>query len=81
MTPTTRDQLLEEGAAFLVYGPLSLPFQIELALLVRTLKVLNPVAETTPHALATYGVEYACDGSNTADLIKLALLDQIYQSS
>lgn len=81
MPATPCSELLVEGAVYLIYGPLSTAVLIELALLARTLKVLNPGADTTPQALAAYGLEYACAGVSMADIIKLALLDQIYQSA
>jgi len=81
MPATPCSELLTEGAVFLIYGPLNTSAIIELALLVRTLKVLNPIADTSPQALAAYGLEYACAGTSMADIIKLAILDQIYQAA
>ena len=81
MPATPCSELLEEGAVFLIYGPLSTTALIELALLVRTLKVLNPAADTTPQSLLAYGLVYACAGTSFAEIIKLALLDQIYQAA
>lgn len=80
MAATPAQELFAEAACFACAGA-STAEMLEMVLLSRTLKALDPTADTSASALISYGSCYACYGATTAQIIILALLDQISQAA
>lgn len=69
--------LFDEAKCYSCNSTANTAQMLRLALLRRTLIALVPTADTTPQGLMTYGACYACYGMTEADIMELAMLDQI----
>jgi hypothetical protein len=81
MPATNPQTLFDEAKCYLCAGlDVTTARSLKLALLARTLKALVPDADTSVAALLEYSKCYACYGASIAELLELALLDQISQN-
>lgn len=80
MAATDTNTLFSEGRCYECYGETSQTQILRLAILARILTASNPVAATDPQSLLSYGRCFGCIGMSAADIMELALLDQISAS-
>lgn len=80
--PATNPQTLFEAAKCYLCQGVSQFQALKLALLARTLLVIDPAADTSASSLLAYGKCFECFGMVSAgDLMELSLLDMIDQAS
>jgi hypothetical protein len=80
MAAIAAQTLIDETKCYTCTGAVTLPQQLRLGLLRRTLLAAVPTADVSMQGLTAYAKCYACYGATEAELLELALLDQIAQA-